>query len=205
MREIDYIFLIAGKEFSSNFLISWTDTVKMLNRSNVTFDYAIFYSPVIVRTRNTMFEMGFSDGSVKEKIFGGQTKCKKIIMLDDDIVWSVENMIDLIDSPHDIVSGIYSTEDMETTALMNPDRIKIIDINKKTKPFEVEGAGLGFMAIKFEVLQSLEYPWFNMELTEKGLLGEDTYFCNLLRNKGYKIIADPNIKVGHIKTKILSV
>lgn len=205
MKQTEYVFLISGREFSSDFLTSWTNNVQMLERSGMPFQWSVYYSPVIIRTRNTLFEHGFSDGSVNGKLFGGQLKCKKVILLDDDMAWTPEHMITLLESPHDIVTGIYATEDGLTTALMNPERVPLEEVAQKTRPFEVESAGLGFMAINFEVLEKMEFPWFDAPLTDKGFIGEDTYFCNKARDLGYKTVADPRIKVGHVKQRILLV
>lgn len=204
-KTVDYVFAISGREFSSDFLSSWTNTVQMLERSNVSFEWSIYYSPVIVRTRNTLFESGFSNKTESNTIFGGQLKCKKVVLLDDDMAWTLEHIVALLESPHDIVTGIYATEDGLTTALMNPERVSLEDVSKKTRPFEVESAGLGFMAINFEILEKMNFPWFDTPLTERGFMGEDTYFCKKARELGYKTVADPRIKVGHVKQRILLV
>jgi hypothetical protein len=59
----------------------------------------------------------------------------------------------------------------------------------------------------------IKYPWFDVEETivsegnkkYQKTIGEDIYFFNKIKNAGYKIFADPSIKVGHIKTNILKI
>jgi hypothetical protein len=64
------------------------------------------------------------------------------------------------------------------------------------------------------VLEKIGYPWFLTLIPGDkdadgniiyNITGEDTFFCNRARNEGFKIFADPFIKVGHIKPWILQI
>ena len=213
-KYVDYIFLLAGKTFSSSFLTAWTETVNYLNKNNFTYKLAIVYSPIITVTRNTLignFPSKFGDNTFSVIPFNGEYTCKKVIFLDDDVYWKVEDLEILLKSDKEIISGIYLTVDQKTVALIGEDgnRLTLDQLKDKTEPFEVLAVGLGFFACTLNVLESIEFPWFDTptQITEDnvGIVGsEDVYFCNKARDKGYKIYADPKLKIGHEKTQILT-
>ena len=55
----------------------------------------------------------------------------------------------------------------------------------------------------------MEYPWFapKMQVFESGdvqdMCGEDVSFCLDAQEAGYEIWADPRIRVGHEKTRVI--
>jgi GT2 family glycosyltransferase len=81
-----------------------------------------------------------------------------------------------------------------------------IPLEKIKNPFRVGAAGTGFMLIKTEVFKNLPHPWFFFDFEDESIgkppIGEDIWFCNKAREKGYEIWVDPSIKVGHIGTVV---
>jgi len=72
------------------------------------------------------------------------------------------------------------------------------------EPFEVSSAGAGCLLIRREVLVDIGYPWFQTEYQEafknkgKGVkTGEDVYFIRKTLEKGYKVVACPDVKCHH--------
>jgi len=63
------------------------------------------------------------------------------------------------------------------------------------------------MLIKKGVFESMEYPWFRPEFVQVGnakdFTMEDVAFCREATRKGYKILVDPTVIVGHEKTRVL--
>ena len=69
--------------------------------------------------------------------------------------------------------------------------------------FEVGAIGTGFIGISEKVISEMHEPFF--PLTEGKIThGADISFCHRAREKGFKIYCDSEIKVGHIKTRILT-
>ena len=66
-----------------------------------------------------------------------------------------------------------------------------------TKPFYVESCGLGCAMIKLDVFKNIKQPWF----LPRPYTGEDISFMWEVRQKGYKILCDPTIEIGHIGQK----
>ena len=206
MKKTDYVFLISGKEFSTEFLTSWTKTIQWLKDENIKFEWVIYYSPILVKTRNSLLLNGFAKNKNESNdIFNGELNCKKIIFLDDDMVWTPEQMKILLESEYDITTGIYMTEDNVTTTLMKKEtgRISSNSIRYKEEPFVVDGTGLGFFACNPEILEKIGFPWFEVKLIDNDFIGEDYYFCQRAAELGYKTYADPRLKVGHMKNIML--
>lgn len=225
----DYVFLIPGKEFSKNFICSWTDTLVYLYENNYTFKVLFSYCPVISTLRNQMLSRSFLTGnnssdvgsiSSSVSVFNNELFCKKIIFIDSDMVWKVEDIDRLIKSEYDVVAGLYTLSDGKTISAIKKDSDIFItkkELNKIKNPFPIKSAGLGFVACTYEILSQVEYPWFfnidDMVFNENEnkylpiTVGEDIAFFAKLSMLGdkYKIMADPLIKVGHEKSTIYTV
>ena len=80
------------------------------------------------------------------------------------------------------------------------------DFRSKYKKFPVVYTGFGFMLVKRGVFESMKYPWFQPEFVNirgsKDFTMEDVAWCREITKLGYKVMIDPNIIVGHEKTKI---
>jgi hypothetical protein len=77
---------------------------------------------------------------------------------------------------------------------------------------KVSYAGMGFFACRKEVLDDLQYPYFNRELQRiRGTDGlemvdmcsEDVAFCKNIEDAGYDIRINTRLRVGHEKAVIL--
>lgn len=77
---------------------------------------------------------------------------------------------------------------------------------------KVSYAGMGFFACRKEVLDALQYPYFNRELqrmrTKEGvelvdMCSEDVAFCKNIEDAGFDIMLNTRLRVGHEKSVIL--
>lgn len=77
---------------------------------------------------------------------------------------------------------------------------------------KVSYAGLGFFACRKEVLDALQYPYFNRELqrmrTKEGvelvdMCSEDVAFCKNIEDAGFDIMLNTRLRVGHEKAIVL--
>ena len=91
--------------------------------------------------------------------------------------------------------------------VMNHETVETM--SKRKKPFTCDYTGFGWVLIKNGVFEKLEYPWFapKMQVFESGdvqdMCGEDVSFCLDAQEAGYEIWADPRIRVGHEKTRVI--
>ena len=77
--------------------------------------------------------------------------------------------------------------------------LKYYDVENQdlTKPFYVESCGLGCAMINLNIFKNISQPWF----LPRPYTGEDLSFMWEVRQKGYKILCDPTIKIGHVGFK----
>jgi hypothetical protein len=215
----DYVFMIPGNNFSQEFLTSLIQTVSYMYEKEYSFLFLFGYSPIIQSIRNGLMSNFTENGKIENNripvnIFNNELECKKIIFIDSDIVWTKEDLKKIIESDKDFLVGTYVLTDRVNSSVREIDSEVFMTVNElkdKKEIFEVHSSGLGFMSCSFNAIKNIKYPWFDVE--EKILIfknneyqktiGEDIYFFSKVKDAGYKIFADPSIKVGHIKTNIL--
>ena len=174
------IFCLPGRQYSNRFLISWSSLLFHLMLSGaydikISNDYCSFVSFARAKC------LGASVGrGPNQKPFDAQVDYDVLVWIDSDIVFSPEQVVDLIDSAmkdHPVVSGLYMMEDNTHFACVR-DWNDSYFLQHLTYPFETTQslqtylqttgqaylpcayAGMGFMAIRKGVLEQLPYPWF---------------------------------------------
>ena len=153
------------------------------------------------------------------------------VTIDSDVIFSPQNFIQLIESTekHPVVSGMYRMVDLKSYAIVkdwntnyfrengtfefiSPESVEKWKQENNDEFMEVSYCGMGFMAVRKEVLISLTYPYFQGELTEikgkngeliRDLNSEDVCFCKNIIKEGYKIMVNTNIRVGHLKSLVI--
>ena len=72
---------------------------------------------------------------------------------------------------------------------------------------EVEGVGFGCCLVRRDVLEAVGNPWFeyrsNIDFSK--VVSEDVDFCMKARNKGYRVVVDTGLKLGHLTKTTLTV
>lgn len=68
------------------------------------------------------------------------------------------------------------------------------------EPFEVNTAGFGCCLIHRSVFESLDEPWFQFI---NGKCSEDFYFFVNAKKKGFKLLADPSLRIGHVGAPLI--
>lgn len=138
-----------------------------------------------------------------------------VMWFDSDMVFNPDTlirMLKIIDDGEDIVTGVY----YRRTPPFSPVVYKTmeIDYEKQTaewtefgkipnEPFEVASCGFGCVLMRTEVFASVIAKFGHMFSTI-GEIGEDISFCWRAIQCGYRIIADPSIKLGHVGHTIIS-
>jgi hypothetical protein len=216
------IFCLPGREFSGRFLQSWTELMYACLSNGIQPIISQHYSPLLYYVRN-MCLGGDSIQGIKQKPFQGKVDYDYIMWKDSDMVFSPDQFFKLLDHNKDIVSGIYKMQNNfhyatvenwdhdyfvknGTYEFLNQDTVK-----QKKDLFPVAYTGFGWMLIKKGVFESLEYPWFQPTWKEYELSGktikeftmEDVAFCDMIKDKGFKIWVDPKIVIGHEKMMVL--
>lgn len=154
-------------------------------------------------------------------------KITHLVLLDTDILFKPQQIIDLLNRKVDFVAAMYpySTSAYEKESdkkiiagMWNEDEfvkhnffppITIGEARSKAASLgsdliNVDWVGLGLAVIKPKVLLDIEYPWFASELIKIGDLtdttSEDVGFCRKVIRTGYQIHLDTKIRVQHFKS-----
>lgn len=132
-----------------------------------------------------------------------------LLFIDSDMIWepdSLERLYALIQHPLvDIATGIYFTKGEPHLPVIKKLDLDAgcynIYISWGNQPFEIDGAGMGFMLIKRKVIETMKPPY----CTWDGGFAEDLNFClKVKKDCGFKIWAEPLVKLGHIGYKIIT-
>jgi len=153
-----------------------------------------------------------------QKPFGGQVDYDVWLTIDSDIVFTPEQVVELIEDTkkYPVVSGLYRMQDMKHLACVKEwdvdyfkkngsfEFMKADELEKEDKYISVAYNGMGFFACRKEVLEKMQYPYFSYPLIEidgmKDMCSEDVAFCKNLKDAGFEVIVNTTLRVGHEKT-----
>lgn len=229
-RKKKVVIALPGREYSNNFLLSFIRTFYALWESN---KYEVVLSPgyssFVSFSRMKTLGLDVMRG-VDQKPFDGMDY-DIWVTIDSDMVWNPEQFFALLESTevHPVVSGLYRMSDLEhfacvktwdteyfkkhgTFQFMKMDDLKAWKEETKMRFMEVSYNGMGFFAVRREVLEALKYPYFNAELQEmvtddgkilRDLCSEDVAFCKNIQKAGYSVYINTDLIVGHEKSLII--
>lgn len=155
--------------------------------------------------------------SISSRIAFNRNKCVEkakslgatdILFIDADTTFPTNGLIRLLGHDKDIVGA--------TTRRRNHHGFPVgVQENESEigKLVPMRLLGFPFMLINMKVFDKLERPYFaemprnkmpEMNLSPDELIGEDEYFCHMIRNAGFKVWCDMNLstEIGHITTEV---
>jgi len=221
-KPLTIAFCIPGRSFSKEFLTAWSEVLLQCFRNNITPLLSPAYDPVVHYARNKCLGGSVLRGRY-QKPFNGEVHYDYMLWIDSDVVFSYDQIIKLLNWNKQIVSGIYMMADRVNFATVREWDIEYFgkhgsfkflteeDIKDASGLMEVAYTGFGFMLMKRGVMESMEYPWFRsimhtLSVDDKDVVdfsSEDSSMCYMLREKGYKILIDPSVRVGHEKSFVI--
>ena len=176
------------------------------------------------------FVRGYDCASARNKIAEKSLELNAdyLLMIDSDVTVPRYALVHLLSHGVDVCSGFYMHRDSSTNAVT--ERTCICKIHRPDGglyfdyPFESEwtadelrekrergeyliqihGGGMGCILINTRVFYELRHPYFNWEIWQNGagMLSEDLYFCEQLKNEGIPIYADTRVACGHLLRRI---
>ena len=135
-----------------------------------------------------------------------EADCTHMLMLDTDQTYPVDTIIKLFSRQLPIVHAKvhrgYDPFDPIMLKGNKDDGYKLIgdDVWGNGGLIEVDAIGTGCVLYNMDVFLDIEYPWFeNLPAKNDTRTGEDIGFCWKLKEAGYKIYADCDIDIGHMR------
>lgn len=148
----------------------------------------------------------------------------KLFLLDDDLGWPEEKVLQFVSRPEDVICGVYpkKTDDTDFPVEMLLRDGKVV---QQDGLYEAALAATGFMCIRREVLErcaedSGRYPqiekggdYWCWDLFRTGFIadepggkvgrwwGEDYFFAVMCRHLGFRVWIDPDIEFTHRGSK----
>lgn len=230
---INVVFCIPGREFTANFLQSWTNLCNAMYQNGISFALSNAYSPVVYYARSACLRLHVLRGR-NQKPFNEEFTYDYLMWIDSDIVFTPENFFVLLQRMQQnrelqILSGLYLMADGHHTTCVDKwdedyfqqngsfqfltleqtkAKAKEEETIKNNGIFECVYIGFGWCMIRSGVFEQLEYPHFRPEFHElkNGIYdfsSEDASFFLEMRKKGIKSYVDPNVLVGHEKMVVL--
>lgn len=216
------IFCLPGREFTNNFLVSWTNLITSLGKHNISWGLSQEYSVNRYFVCNACLG-GNSLKGKNQKPFQGEVDYDYIMWIDSDQVFEPNHFFKLLDKAKktkvDILSGLYlmqdgkhfaTVEDWDLDFFKQNGHFQFLtrqDIEGRKDIFPVSYTGFGWLLVKKGVFESLDYPWVQPTWLEIGGIKEmtttDCGFMHRAADKGFKTYIDPTIIVGHEKQMIL--
>lgn len=211
MEFYDVVIATPGSVIHRRYIKSLTETIAWLQEQKMTWKWVNQSSSFVADAREkTALNREANDWNATE--FGcGDFDYGKIVWIDSDVEWTVEDFDRLISHDLDIVSGMVpSSTDGRITATNfdengHPGMINALDYLMEGEPIRVDGVGFGFLAVKKGVFEKMHRPWFKIRETRiagAGFpvnLGEDYSWCEAATAVGFEIWIDPLVKVDHWK------
>ena len=211
-----------GENFSSKFLLCWTNTLSYLWQSgNYEFLIASGDNSSIFHSR--LRTLGLNNEI--QKPFNG-AKFDYWITIDKNMLFTPQQLLDMIESleKHPIVSGLYKSDDAVsffavkeldndyfsrngTFKYLTQDDLDNWKKEVDSKYIPVDFVGLSFFGMQSSVFDKLEYPYFNgdnLVIQKSDNLGtynvvpsEDYNFCLKLKNAGYQVMLNTDLRLGN--------
>jgi len=158
--------------------------------------------------------------------FGGQLDYDVWLTIDSDIVFTPNQVIELIEDvdKYPVVSGLYRMADLKHYAAVKEWDIEyfkkhgtfqflnVDTLDTSEKYMKVAYNGMGFFACRKGIIENLKYPYFSYPLIEieaedgkllRDMCSEDVAFCKNLKDAGYHVIVNTSLRVGHEKTLVI--
>lgn len=199
-----------GGQVTTPYLLSAVRTVELMRREGVPLSWMTTdRESLIQRARNTLTAKFLADPMNSHLVF-----------IDADISWEPTDVLRLIGHNRDVVCGLYPMKKLPihwAVALeVDEHNQSVADLGRRI--VKIKHAATGFLCIKRQVFErinqarpdlsyrevqlpddenALLHAWFNCEVHEGVLWGEDFGFSRLWRSLGGEIWADPSIQLGH--------
>jgi GT2 family glycosyltransferase len=212
------VLCLPGREYSGNFLCSFTELVMRLTSLGAEVKISQQYSSMVNSARCLVAGADVMRGKW-QKPFNG-LDYDYMMWIDSDIRFTSDQFLQLYEMNKDIAAGWYAqpgapngnyftpvVEKMDNSYFLSNGYfqfLRVKDFELKQNPFKADYIGFGWVLIKQGVFEKLSYPWFApRKLSVSGevadMCSEDVAFCLDARDAGFDLWVNPKVRVGHEK------
>ena len=182
---VKVVFCIPGREFTANFLQSWTKLCNALYLNQISFVLSNTYSPVVYYARSACLRAHVLRGR-HQKPFNEEITYEYMMWIDSDIVFEPEHFFELLKRMElnrdlQVLSGTYLMADGHHTTIVDKwdedffqqngsfkfltlkellDKSNTEEVKKNNGLLDIVYAGFGFLMIRTGVFEQFEYPFF---------------------------------------------
>jgi glycosyltransferase involved in cell wall biosynthesis len=213
------ILCLPGREYSGDFLCSFTELVSVLKEAGAKVKISQRYSSMVNSARCLVAGADVMRGE-HQKPFNGM-HYDYMMWIDSDMQFNPDLFFQLYNMDKDIASGWYAqpgaydgnfftpvVEKMDNKYFISNGTfqfLRVKDFASKKNPFIADYVGFGWILIKQGVFEKLSYPWFaprkiRLSDTVADMCSEDVAFCLDAREAGFDIWVHPKVRTGHEKT-----
>lgn len=219
------VVALPGREYSGSFLKNWSQALIELTRKGYKVVMMNEYSSFVSFSRMKTLGLDVRRGATQVP-FNGELDYDVWLTIDSDIFFLPEQLIELIEDTekYPVVSGLYRMQDLQHYAAVKEwdleyfkehgtfEFMKVNELDTSEKYMKVAYNGLGFFACRKGVIENLKYPYFNYPLIEieaedgkllRDMCSEDVAFCKNLKDAGYNVTVNTNLRVGHEKMLVI--
>jgi hypothetical protein len=211
----DVVIATPGRMMNAEYVESLVKTCAWMSSQGLSYTLSSQYSSFVPDAREwTAVAQSGNDWTATS--FGGdRLSCGIVVWIDSDMSWDVADFERLISHEEEVVAGLMPVSRegrVGATRIVDGMFTAMFwtDFMMEDGLVEVDGVGLGFVAMKPWVFEKTSRPWFRIRSGKvQGFegevnVGEDYSFCMNLRDAGVKIFVDVGVKVRHHKSIILS-
>jgi len=212
------ILALPGTECSTTFLMQWSETILELTKQG--YYIGVTTGRSLREQESRIQSMGTNVLSGKDqKPFGDKTEYDVFVSIDYESIFTPKQVIELIEDTdkYPFISGVYRMGDMSRLSYINKlddefflkngayEFAHVDSVSPNVKHIPVKCTELGFYACTREVLEKLEYPYFNhspIEVqSEDGktivyMPSDSEAFCRNIESAGYVIHVNTDLRVG---------
>ena len=216
-QHVNLIIATPGHSVQAGYLKSLLAVISKLGEKGITWGFTSEFSSHVAVAREATLNGPGQLNLATSVPFGDSVTYDKILWIDSDITFTPDDVIKAYESDFDIVSGAYLLANGEVMAFTENFGSPMThgEVLALENPVEIVGAGMGFMAVKSGVFESMSRPWFQKVNLKHDfgngsgeqdiqVTGEDLSFCQRAIANGFKIWLDPAIKLIHNKTMRLT-
>lgn len=169
-----------------DFVDSLQKLICRLKDDNVDFDVKILTGTLVYAARD------------KLSLHAIQGDYTHVLWLDADMVFQETLLDDLMFSGKDFVTGICHSRRRPFVSCVFKSLVTCERFEEYPKDvFQIAGCGFACVLMKTDVLRDVQTSFRTCFLPDRSL-GEDLAFCDRATFCGYKLYADPTVRVGHI-------